>query len=217
MAVYPFVPDRLGAGNSATVRFSGQNRIALLGAGSGTDIRFSGDGAITVDAVSLPEQDAGPVYVSGGSVRTSFTESGGRRPFVFPAAGTVRCTVNGEAYPYTCPHADGTATLWLPEPGADSAWLSDTADGILSVRLGVTTQEDSLRRPASGLHEAAAGETWLFGTDTPADAVLHIAAADVTVILQDADIRSEQIRAVKINFFSKKNRIFLSLKIVKYQ
>ncbi len=120
----------LGAQAVAEITFEGASMISTVSRGSDTVLRFLGSGSIAVGSLS-----GGGISVSGGSVclPAGVRSENGRACYVFPASGAASAMVDGVAYPFTQPHTDGNAYLWLSPPAGGALYRASVEAGVLQV------------------------------------------------------------------------------------
>ncbi len=193
---------RLHAGSQATVYTRGQNELAGIMLETGTRLTLSGSGTGHIRAVSLSGEKAPEVFIPGGSWQVmGIRESAGRVLEVFEAQGAVRATLDGEALDYTGPDRDGKAYLYLPAPKNGVQYTGSVQGDTLVIASQavptavpvVTPEPDPEPVPTQDRVVCQAGETY---NVLSGDSRVYVIEADqVTLCLNGADLRAEQIEA----------------------
>lgn len=102
----------------------------------GATLTLNAGGAMKVAEVVRPA-DTGvadtKVYVAGGNLDASFTESKGRTLHRFDGQGATSVTVSGKRYAADTPQEDGSYCLWLTAPAQGMRWESTLEGETLRV------------------------------------------------------------------------------------
>ena len=112
-------------------------KLQTLEMRQGAQFTLSAGGALAVAEVVRPaatgtEEDT-KVYITGGNLDASLTESKGRTLYRFDGQGATAVTVSGKTYAADTPQEDGSYCLWLTAPAEGMRWASSLEGETLRV------------------------------------------------------------------------------------